>query len=131
MAMQVKHMLTVGLGLGVAAAFSYHFLSGRPHGDVSENAGQLAPLSRFEHAPKLPAILGSTPSLDSVPSLNSVPSLGSIPIPAQPQVDTQFRSEATPLRSSTFNQAATVKANTSYQELAAAAQSALPAGVCI
>lgn len=121
MAMQVKHMLTVGLGLGVAAAFGYHFLSSPQYAAVSENASQLAPLSRFEHASALPVILDSTPSLDLAPSLDSAP------VPAQPQVDTQFRSEATPLRSSTFGQAATVEPNTSYKHLVSAAQAALPA----
>ena len=124
MALQVKHMLTVGLGLGVATALGYHFLSGPQYDAVSENPRQLAPLSRFELPPaasELPAVSGS-PAVFGTPTI-----VESNPILAQPPVDNQFRSEATPLQAPALSQAATVEADSSYQELVAAAQVVAPA----
>ena len=125
MAMQVKHMLTVGLGLGVVTALGYHFLSSSQYEPVSENAGQMAPLSRFELAPQNTTPLASlNPPAVSESTAFSV----STPTPAQPQVDNQFRSDATPLRTSTFDQAVkSVESNSSYKELVTAVQANAPA----
>ena len=107
MAMQLKHMLTVGLGLGVATALGYQLLSSPQHEAVSNNVSQYAPLNHFE--------LAATPPAETK----------SAAIPVQPAVDNQFRSEATPLRSSTFAQTAPIESNSSYRELVAEAQATL------
>ena len=120
MAMQVKHMLTVGLGLGVATALGYHFLASPQYDAVSENTSQMAPLSRFELSP--------TPVISEPLAISESPAILETPtILAQPPVDSQFRSEATPLRPSTFDQPALVESNTSYNDLVAAAQATAPA----
>ena len=82
MAMQVKHMVTFGLGLGIATAFGYHFLSSPRNNVDTYSAKQVTPLNRFEIA-EPPVLTGSTP------------------VPTQPQLDDHFRVEAQPLQSTT------------------------------
>ena len=82
MAMQVKHMVTFGLGLGIATAFGYHFLSSLRNNVDTYSAKQVTPLNRFEIA-EPPVLTGSTP------------------VPTQPQLDDHFRVEAQPLQSTT------------------------------
>ena len=119
MAMQVKHMLTVGLGLGVATALGYHFLSSPPQTPSAQSVPHLMPLTHFDPAPAPPAL----PESSSI--VRSSPMVGSTPVPTQPQVDNQFRSEATPLRAPTFKQEQ-ISPNASYNELVSAAQANLP-----
>ena len=82
MAMQVKHMVTFGLGLGIATAFGYHFLSSPRNNADTHSAKGFTPLNHFEIA-EPPALTGSTP------------------VPTQPQLDDHFRVEAQPLQSTT------------------------------
>ena len=82
MAMQVKHMVTFGLGLGIATAFGYHFLSSPRNNSDTHSAKEFTPLDHFEIA-EPPALAGSTP------------------VPTQPQLDDHFRVEAQPLQSTT------------------------------
>ena len=82
MAMQVKHMVTFGLGLGIATAFGYHFLSSPRNNADTYSAKEFTPLNHFEIA-EPPALTGSTP------------------VPTQPQLDDHFRVEAQPLQSTT------------------------------
>ena len=141
MAMQVKHMLTVGLGLGVATAFGYHFLSSPQQAASTESATQLMPLNHFSLDPtpsaigELPTIgispaIGESPAVEGPSAFNGPPAFekpAMPPIPAQPPVDNQFRSEATPLRSSNSEQPDVIGPNANYQDLVAAAQATLPA----
>jgi len=83
MAMQVKHMVTFGLGLGIVTAFGYHFLSSPRNNADAYSAKQVTPLNRFEIA-EPPALTDPTP------------------VPAQPQLDDHFRVEAQPLQSTTI-----------------------------
>ena len=80
--MQVKHMVTFGLGLGIATAFGYHFLSSPRNNADTYSAKEFTPLNHFEIA-EPPALTGSTP------------------VPTQPQLDDHFRVEAQPLQSTT------------------------------
>ena len=82
MAMQVKHMVTFGLGLGIATVFGYHFLSSPRNNADTYSAKEFTPLNHFEIA-EPPALTGSTP------------------VPTQPQLDDHFRVEAQPLQSTT------------------------------
>ena len=135
MAMQVKHMLTVGLGLGVATALGYQFLSNPNYEAVTENASSMAPLSRFE-IDATPPSMSASPMKPASPIMSASPTASeslapfeSTAVPAQPPVDNQFRSEATPLRSATSDQAVTVQPSSSYKDLVAAAQTAVQSAV--
>jgi len=80
MAMQVKHTVTIGLGLGIATALGYHFLSNPKNQPEVRHAKQMTPLNAFKIAPIPPAISTTTP------------------VPVQPQLDNHFRVEAQPLQ---------------------------------
>ena len=82
MAMQVKHMVTFGLGLGIVTAFGYHFLSSPRNNADAYSAKQVTPLNRFE--------IAEPPALSEP-----------IPIQTPPQLDDHFRVEAQPLQSTT------------------------------
>jgi len=56
MAMQLKHMVTVGLGLGVATALGYHFLSSPNNEAESFEVNQLTQLQDYELVPAPSAI---------------------------------------------------------------------------
>ena len=135
MAMQVKHMLTVGLGLGVATALGYQFLSNSNYEAVTENASSMEPLSRFE-IDATPPSMSASPMKPASPLTSASPTISeslapfeSPTVPAQPPVDNQFRSEATPLRSTASDQTVTVEPNSSYKDLVAAAQTAVQSAV--
>ena len=105
MAMQLKHMVTVGLGLGVATALGYHFLSSPNNEAESLEVNQLSQLQDYEIVP--------------APSANANGQL----VSSRPQLDNQFRSEVQPLQAPVFHD---VDPESSYEELVSATQPALP-----
>ena len=108
MAMQVKHMVTFGLGLGIATAFGYHFLSSPRNNVASVNATQVTPLDSFE--------IAQPPALTST-------------APAQPEVNDHFRVEAQPLLSPEVRSMPADRPQTdklSYKDLVAAMPASVP-----
>ena len=104
MAMQVKHTVTIGLGLGIATALGYHFLSNPKNQPEVRHAKQMTPLNAFKIAPIPPAISTTTP------------------VPVQPQLDNHFRVEAQPLQQPYVQSLPPMEPTTSYEELVSAMQ---------
>ena len=104
MATQVKHTVTIGLGLGIATALGYHFLSTPKNEAEVHHTKQMTPLHAFNIAP--------------APSAVTEP----VPVPVQPQLDNHFQVEAQPLELSNMQSLPPMEPTTSYEELVSAMQ---------
>ncbi len=108
MAMQVKHTVSIGLGLGIATALGYHFLSGPKSESEAFHSQGATPLNSYEITPA-PSAISST-----------------APVPVQPQLDNSFRVEAQPLESTAIEAMTSADPTTSYEELVSAMQPVPP-----